>query len=113
LLEGALEVFARVLEIARKPLFIGIDHACRRSDQAFPVGIVAGPSDQRSDGIFGLRARRPRYGRAGLCGRSAFWQSVVFCDLLHRLSNTCGLVETSLLAAPSGKGLMEHIVMHG
>src|SRR5271170_6185809 len=59
LLEGALEIFARIVVIAGKPFLVGAHDAPRRGAKPFAAGIVAGPADQRAHGILGLRARRP------------------------------------------------------
>src|SRR5690606_23976599 len=56
LLEGALEVLARVLAIAAEPVAVGIDHALGRVEQAFARGIIAGPAQQGADGGLGLVA---------------------------------------------------------
>src|SRR4029077_19659077 len=58
-LEGALKIFARVFEIAGKPLFVGADHTGRRTAKSFPVRVVPGPLDERPDGGLGRCPRRP------------------------------------------------------
>ena len=55
-LEGAGEVFAGVFAIALEPFLIGVDDAAGGVDQAFALGIVAGPGDQGADGVFGFVA---------------------------------------------------------
>jgi len=42
--------------VAGEPLAVGIDHAARGVQQAFPRRIVAGPAQQGTHGIFCLRA---------------------------------------------------------
>src|SRR5580658_346417 len=69
LLEGALEVFARVVVVAGEPFLVGARHPRRRGAKPFAVGIVAGPADQGADRGLGLRPRRP--GRPGrFCTRA-------------------------------------------
>src|SRR6202034_2688598 len=70
LLEGALEIFARVVVVAGEPFLIGARHARRRSAQPLAVGIVAGPADQGADRGLGLGARR--LGQPGRLGARAF-----------------------------------------
>ena len=54
--EGAGEVFARVFAIALEPFAIGVDDAAGGVDQAFALGVVAGPGDEGADSIFRLIA---------------------------------------------------------
>jgi hypothetical protein len=42
LLEGPLQVLARIIEIACEPLLVGARDAPWRSDQGFAIGIIAG-----------------------------------------------------------------------
>src|SRR5580692_11579061 len=70
LLEGALEVFARIVVVAGEPFLVGARHARRRGAKALTVGVVAGPADQGADRGLGLGARRP--GRTGRFGARAF-----------------------------------------
>src|SRR5260370_36770084 len=63
LLEGALEVFARIVVVAGEPFLVGARHPRRGGAKPFAVGVVAGPADQRADRALGLGARRP--GRPG------------------------------------------------
>ena len=58
LLEGALEIFARIVVIAGEPFLIGAGDARRRGQQAFAVRIVAGPADERAHRGLGLGPRR-------------------------------------------------------
>ena len=53
-LEGARQLLGRVAVVAGEPLAIGLDDALGRVQQAFAVGIVAGPGQQRPDGGHGL-----------------------------------------------------------
>src|SRR5580704_4451892 len=70
LLEGALEVFARIVVVAGEPFLVGARHPRRRGAQALAVRIVAGPADQGADRALGLGARRP--GRPGGFGTRTF-----------------------------------------
>src|SRR6202049_1437637 len=70
LLEGALEIFARIVVVAGEPFLVGARYARRRGAQPLAVGIVAGPADQRTDRGLGLGARRP--GRPRRLGSRAF-----------------------------------------
>src|SRR5580704_2545314 len=70
LLEGALEVFARIVVVAGEPFLVGARHARRGGAKPFAVGVVAGPADQRADRGLGLGARRPD--RPGGFGMRAF-----------------------------------------
>src|SRR5580698_8363166 len=58
LLEGALEIFARIVAIAGEPFLVGAHHPRRRGAKALAVRVVAGPADQRAHRGLGLRARR-------------------------------------------------------
>ena len=71
--ERTREILGRVLVIAREPFRESVDHARRRIDQAFAVGIVARPGDQCANRFHRLFARgafgrgdydRPRLGCA-------------------------------------------------
>jgi hypothetical protein len=53
-LEGARKLLGRIAVIAGEPLAIGVDHALGRVEQAFTVGVVAGPGQQGPDGGHGL-----------------------------------------------------------
>src|SRR5260370_20638832 len=70
LLEGALEVFARVVVVAGEPFLVGARHARRGGAKPLAVGVVAGPADQGADRALGLGARRPD--RPGGFGTRAF-----------------------------------------
>src|SRR5215510_4214900 len=59
LLEGPLQVFARILEIARKPVLVSPHDARRSAEQSFAFGIIPGPANERAHGLLG-----------GLAGRS-------------------------------------------
>ena len=41
LFEGSLQVLLWVLEISRKPLFVGTHNASGSSDQSFAIGVIA------------------------------------------------------------------------
>src|SRR6202045_2420689 len=70
LLEGALEIIARVVVVPGEPFLVGARHPRRRGAKPFAVGIVAGPADQGADRARGLGARLP--GRPGGFGTRAF-----------------------------------------
>ncbi|MNS78674.1 hypothetical protein D3C72_1122990 [compost metagenome] len=57
LLEGLLQIFARLDLIALEQLAIGLGHPLGRFHQTFAVGIVARPLDQGADGGFGFGLR--------------------------------------------------------
>jgi hypothetical protein len=64
LLEGAAEMHGGVLGVAARIFAPRLGDAPRRVEQAFPVGIVAGPPDQRPDRLAnfpGNVARRRRF----------------------------------------------------
>ncbi len=54
LLEGALQIFARVDLIAGEHLLIAAGHPCGRVDQPLALGIVARPTDQGAHRRLGL-----------------------------------------------------------
>jgi len=56
LLEGALEVFARLVGIAAEPVAVGIDDALGRVQQSLARRVLAGPAQQRANGVLGLVA---------------------------------------------------------
>jgi len=58
LLEGALQQRHRILVVAAEELGVRAHHPVRRAEQAFPLGVVAGPADQRADRVERLVARR-------------------------------------------------------
>src|ERR1700722_19091327 len=64
LLEGALEIVARVLVVAREPFLVGAHDARRRAEQPLAIGVVARPADERAHGTFSL-------GERGAIGRLA------------------------------------------
>jgi hypothetical protein len=74
--EGAVENFCRALGIALKQFVIGFDHAARRIEQAFTIGVFADVSQQRFRGSFSLGARRTDNaridGRGHVIGRQEF-----------------------------------------
>src|SRR5258707_1796580 len=57
-LEGPQQIVTRIVEISREPLFISAHNAGWRSAKSFPVWIVAGPLNERSNGSFGCCPRR-------------------------------------------------------
>src|SRR5258708_39772116 len=56
-LEGAGQIFFGILRVTREPVLISADDTARRIEQAFPQRIVACPTEQRANGVFGLGAR--------------------------------------------------------
>src|ERR1700716_3931610 len=67
LVECAVEIVARFLVVAGEPLFVSARHPGRGSQQALPIGVVAGPANECAHRVFGVGARRPIGGRrAGL-----------------------------------------------
>jgi hypothetical protein len=52
-LERAREVVVRIHRVAAEPVAIGADHAPGRVEQAFAARILAGPAQQRADGVLG------------------------------------------------------------
>ena len=54
LVEGALEIVARIDVIAGEKLAIGARHTLRRVDQTLAIGIVARPFDENPHGRFGV-----------------------------------------------------------
>ena len=56
LFEGSLQVLSWVLEISRKPLFIGAHNARRSAHQSFAVRVIARPTNQRAHCILRLLA---------------------------------------------------------
>ena len=58
ILEGARQGLGGVFVIAAEKLAKGLGHAARRIQQAFAVGIIAGPGQQHAHGGLGLFLRR-------------------------------------------------------
>src|SRR3546814_20867080 len=56
LLEGALQVLARIVGVAAEPVSVGVDHALGRVEQALPSRIVASPAQQGTPRVLGLPA---------------------------------------------------------
>src|ERR1700694_3109813 len=83
LLEGSLQILPGILEITRKPLFIGADHAGRRSDQSFAIRIGSRPTNERAYGIFGGRARRSVDGGDRAGHRSSFRTMIEVHYFIH------------------------------
>ena len=69
LLEGPLEIVARIILVTGKPFLISAHDAPRRGQEPFPVWIVAGPTDERAHGALRFLAGRPR-GRGRACPRA-------------------------------------------
>src|SRR5207248_2740512 len=59
-LEGAPEVRGRIDPVARKPVEVGVDDPVRGIAQAFAVGILARPAQERAHRLLGRAARDPR-----------------------------------------------------
>src|ERR1700691_2693829 len=59
LLEGALEIVARIVVVAGEPFLVGARDAARRGAKPLAAGIVAGPADEGAHGVLGLGTRRP------------------------------------------------------
>jgi hypothetical protein len=55
-LKSPAEVVARVLRIAGEPFFVGPHDPGRRAEHSRAFRIVAGPANERADGVFGLCA---------------------------------------------------------
>ncbi len=58
-LEGAGQLRGGVLVVAAEPLLVGFDDALWRICKARARRVVAGPGEQRADGVLGLGARGP------------------------------------------------------
>src|SRR5690606_14774588 len=58
LLEGARQHVRRILIVSGEPVLPGANHTARRVEEAVPVGIVSGPSEQSPDGGLRLLAAR-------------------------------------------------------
>src|SRR3546814_18520142 len=56
LLEGALQVFARIVGVAAEPVSVGVDHALGCVEQALASRIVASPAHQGTHRVLGLPA---------------------------------------------------------
>src|SRR6185436_7299248 len=57
LAERAPQELERVFVVPAEPIFVGADDSARCSDEAFAIGVVADPLQQRADGRFCLFAR--------------------------------------------------------
>src|SRR6266540_235933 len=60
LAEGAVEYLGRAFAIAAIELFVGVDHALGRVEQAFALRVIARKGDQRAHCSFGVLARGSR-----------------------------------------------------
>ncbi len=62
-LEHPRQLLGRIGLVAVEPLAVGVDHAARRVEQAFTVGVVTGPGDQGAHCLQGLLPGRAFGGR--------------------------------------------------
>jgi len=63
--EGAVQHLYGALPVSLIDLLVGAYHALGRFQQTLATRVIAGVSNQRAYGSFGLLARRPRLNRSG------------------------------------------------
>src|SRR6476620_4990507 len=83
LFESSLQVLSWIVELSRKPFFIGAHNARRSSHQSFAVRVIARHTNERAHCILRLLARGSLKGLCAARSQAFFRRTVESYDLIH------------------------------